>query len=126
MIGPARVEQKGAAQMTMMLWAVGLVLLCMMPFATSAAAECAWVLWERTWTDRSRWTWLISSREHWTPVAAVATLQQCERERVEQTRAYGKLAEVLATTDSALDDPFEHTAWVCFPDTMDPRGPRGK
>ena len=58
--------------MTMMLWAFGLVFLCMMPLATSAAAECAWVLWERTWTDRSRWTWLISSREHWTPVTAVA------------------------------------------------------
>jgi len=112
--------------MTIMLWAFGLVLLSMMPLATSATAECAWVLWERTWTDRSRWTWLISSREHWTPVAAVATLQQCESQRVEQTRAYGKLAEVLATTDSTPDDPSEHTAWVCFPATIDPRGPKAK
>ena len=38
--------------MTRVLLAFGLVLLCMMPFATSAAAECAWVLWERTWIDR--------------------------------------------------------------------------
>ena len=112
--------------MTMVLWAFGLVLLCVLPLTTSAAAECAWVLWERTWTDRSRWAWLISSREYWTPLAAVATLQQCEKEQADQTRAYGKLAEVLATTNAPLDDPSEHTAWICLPDTVDPRGPKGK
>jgi len=110
--------------MTKVLFSFGLVLLCMMPFATSAAAECAWVLWERTWIDRSRWTWLIASREYWTPIAAVATRQQCEKEQVDQTRAYSKLAEVLTTTDPPLDDPSEHTAWVCLPDTVDPRAPK--
>src|SRR3989442_12216510 len=105
--------------MTRVLLAFGLVLLCMMPFATSAAAECAWVLWERTWIDRSRWTWLSSSREHWTPVAGLATLQQCEKEQGDQTRAYGKLAEVLTTADPPADDPSEHTAWLCLPGTVD-------
>src|SRR5437016_14530956 len=105
--------------MTRVLLAFGLVLLCMMPFATSAAAECAWVLWERTWIDRSRWTWLIASREYWAPIAAVATRQQCEKEQVGQTRPYSKLAEVLTTADPTSADPSEPTALAALPHSLE-------
>ena len=54
----------------------------------------------------------------WTPLGAVATLQACEQEQARHTKLNDSLAKVVAKSP--------YVAWRCLPDTVDPRGPKGK
>jgi cyclic lactone autoinducer peptide len=66
-------------------------------FATSASAECAWVLWYQALSGL------------WEPKVAVRSEQDCTAER---ERAVKRLADIPS-------------AYRCLPDTVDPRGPKG-
>ena len=92
--------------------------------AAMASAECAWVLWAET-----------SSMHHdpvWAPVSASDTKQVCERALAKEitkarTDAHVKVTvtdtTVFVWNDSVAVASFHY---ICFPDTVDPRGPKGK
>jgi hypothetical protein len=93
---------------------------CLLAFATSAFAECAWVLWGED----------LNQRE-WQLYDAHETKQQCHAS-IEKHKAVWR--------DSPLETKFvgdkiillnkgtlvNMVTFSCFPDTVDPRGPKRK
>jgi len=74
-------------------------------FATSAHAECAWVLWG---TEKKGG---MSYPEKAVPTGAFLTTEFCDRARKE-----------VEEVGEARGRP---AYWFCLPDTIDPRGPKG-
>ena len=80
--------------------------------ATGASADCAWVLWSRL-EAKGRQTML-------TPVEGFPSFGHCSAKETEASK---------------ISDPDRQTmkeigvtslTYTCLPDTVDPRGPRGK
>jgi hypothetical protein len=78
-----------------------LVALSLLTSAATASAECAWVLWS-------------ASGGAALPVGAWDTKSRCEEAKNERLPALGSAVERTAVT------------FVCLPDTVDLRGPKGK
>jgi len=106
--------------------------------ASTAAAASGWALWKhsyKVWVDANK-------TEHrrevtWKMVAKSATKSDCESRRVSEARAeYDTLAGKgirvsLAGSKVGFEQRntrFRHAYrnFECWPDTADPRGPKGK
>jgi hypothetical protein len=96
----------------------------------TASAECAWVLWAHSLIDVKR---LASTVDEWTLLDTTETRAQCMtrlEERVNRGMAFrvaeqGESFRVLVPR-VAKEGVTDFTRLQCFPDTIDPHGPKGK
>src|SRR5262250_1563765 len=109
-----------------------LTALSLLAWATTASAECAWVFWLEAGDARTHES---SSR----PVSGWGTREACEQAL---TQKLASDSEKDTSMDVTVDpqagrprlwvrrkghpEPLAVYTYVCLPDTVDPRGPKGK
>ena len=85
--------------------------------ATIASAECAWLLWNGA-----------ISINHWQILGVHQTAAECNQDLISLAREYDKSGyQVRQQPGTAMYKKREELGYLhCLPDTMDPRGPKGK
>jgi hypothetical protein len=117
---------------------VAMALFCILTLTSSASAECAWVLWVESagafdGSDHTRTVALP-----WNLVQATSSQRDCERvlsEKMHDNLRPGPRVTAKKVSDNVVFMTLEATdgrvttgllRYVCLPDTVDPRGPKGK
>ena len=89
--------------------------LCLLTSAATAYAECAWVLWSH---------FMLRDGERWLVNHAFESTADCKAAAAAVLREAARRGNTVVgghvTTASGDLSP------VCLPDTVDPRGPKGK
>ena len=114
--------------------------LCMLVWAATAAAECAWVLWEQTTTRKAASK--NPDETQWGPIATASAQPNCESSKASRIRDTArKLSSASRPQDTIapLDDSVmcswqepdgtkaaQLFRFLCLPDTVDPRGAKEK
>jgi hypothetical protein len=101
-------------------------------FATSVSAECAWVLWQRVDSFDARGA-LVSSptsvgATYTTSAECVAAIDGLERRRQSPQTVVMRDAQTMLTVmfRDKNQTITKSMSFLCAPDTVDPRGPKGK
>ena len=100
--------------------------------ATSASAECAWVLWQRVDSFDSRGALVSSPTDlgatYTTSAECITAIDGLEHRRqrgqaVVMRDAQTRLIVMFRDENQAITKSL---SFLCAPDTVDPRGPKGK
>ena len=91
-----------------------LVAFCLLTSAGTACAECAWVLW----TKQA----LTTRPEH----APELTLEASYKRVEDCTRTLDQKFPDTRGRNTSTVVILGDRRWMCLPDTVDPRGPKGK
>jgi len=115
-----------------------LVVFSLLTSAATAHAEGAWVLWEHSYE-----VWVDSKKEHhrrdgyWKKVTSTVAKSDCDDRRVREARAeyYELTGKGVGATLAGSEVGFDQSntrykrgyhSFECWPDTVDPRGLKGK
>jgi hypothetical protein len=109
-----------------------LIVLMVLALATSASAECAWVLWQRIDTFDAPGALVSSLTEvgatYTTSAECVTAIDGLERRRQSPQTVVMRDAQTMLTVMFRDKDQTitKSMSFLCAPDTVDPRGPKGK
>jgi len=93
-------------------------LLCLLSLPSVESAECAWVEWQHSQSDNPT----MSLNKVWQTRAAHATRSECEASAAKATEFMTR----RGTFSKSAGGYTAFISFVCLPDTVDPRGPKGK
>ena len=133
-----RVSRSSSIVLAVLCWLLGV--------ATSASAECAWVLWKSTEHSGPGSPTEPKVKKDWEIIRAASLQQECEKVLVavwkvgvKQGKERQGPAYKFTSNDKAIglyfaelgsspgiDSWYQEVRFFCLPDTVDPRGPKGK
>ncbi|HMK23189.1 MAG TPA: hypothetical protein VK466_12710 [Terriglobales bacterium] len=91
----------------------------LLAWAATASAECARVIWRNSVALSPG----SNSKDNWFPEQAVDKHQECEAIVNAKNKSESRAKDMAATSRTPRVMDY---SYLCLPDTVDPRGPKGK